>query len=335
MTHGPVQPIFSEISGSGHRPSATETHNSHITRRTRTRSRRVRPPVRRTTLRLARGCRDGAGGLPRARISRRICAPSFHRPDRGPARRRGARPVRLRLPRRLRQPQRRQHRRRHEDRQDRRHRPAHRRPVRPRQGHPALRRARRQAGQRHQRRARAGSSRSPRSTTRPRPTSARTPPPSSPRTTRSSASSATSTRASASRPSRSSRRPTSPRSRPANTNPSLTIGADAANPKRAYKTYFRTCTTDAVQGPFAAQYLLGAGHQERRDDPRQEGLRPGSRRRVHHGVQEGRRHHRRGRDDQPRRVELPGRRVQGRPVEARRRSTTAVSTRRAVRSRSR
>jgi len=46
---------------------------------------------------------------------------------------------------------------------------------------------------------------------------------------------------------------------PANTNPSLTIGADAANPKRAYKTYFRTCTTDAVQGPFAAQYLLGQG----------------------------------------------------------------------------
>ena len=46
---------------------------------------------------------------------------------------------------------------------------------------------------------------------------------------------------------------------PANTNPSLTIGADAANPKRAYETYFRTCTTDAVQGPFAAQYLLGQG----------------------------------------------------------------------------
>jgi branched-chain amino acid transport system substrate-binding protein len=46
---------------------------------------------------------------------------------------------------------------------------------------------------------------------------------------------------------------------PANTNPSLTIGADTANPKRAYKTYFRTCTTDAVQGPFAAQYLLAQG----------------------------------------------------------------------------
>jgi len=46
---------------------------------------------------------------------------------------------------------------------------------------------------------------------------------------------------------------------PANTNPTLTIGADAANPKRAYKTYFRTCTTDAIQGPFAARYLLAQG----------------------------------------------------------------------------
>ncbi len=46
---------------------------------------------------------------------------------------------------------------------------------------------------------------------------------------------------------------------PANTNPTLTKGADAAAPKRQYANYFRTCTTDAVQGPFAAQYLLGAG----------------------------------------------------------------------------
>jgi branched-chain amino acid transport system substrate-binding protein len=46
---------------------------------------------------------------------------------------------------------------------------------------------------------------------------------------------------------------------PANTNPTLTKGADLANPKRPYPTYFRTCTTDAVQGPFAAQYLIGAG----------------------------------------------------------------------------
>ncbi|XVX21901.1 branched-chain amino acid ABC transporter substrate-binding protein [Actinomycetota bacterium] len=44
---------------------------------------------------------------------------------------------------------------------------------------------------------------------------------------------------------------------PANTNPSLTMGADFANaPKRTYDNYFRTCTTDSVQGPFAARYLF-------------------------------------------------------------------------------
>jgi branched-chain amino acid transport system substrate-binding protein len=44
---------------------------------------------------------------------------------------------------------------------------------------------------------------------------------------------------------------------PANTNPSLTQGAkfDTA-PVRTYPTYFRTCTTDSVQGPFAARYLF-------------------------------------------------------------------------------
>lgn len=43
---------------------------------------------------------------------------------------------------------------------------------------------------------------------------------------------------------------------PANTNPALTRGAkfDTA-PERTYPTYFRTCTTDAIQGPFAARYL--------------------------------------------------------------------------------
>ena len=46
---------------------------------------------------------------------------------------------------------------------------------------------------------------------------------------------------------------------PANTSPSLTKGADLANPVRAYSTYFRTCTTDDVQGPFAAKYLLDQG----------------------------------------------------------------------------
>ena len=43
---------------------------------------------------------------------------------------------------------------------------------------------------------------------------------------------------------------------PANTNPTLTRGPDPDNPERAYASYFRTCTTDDVQGPFAAKYLL-------------------------------------------------------------------------------
>jgi len=44
---------------------------------------------------------------------------------------------------------------------------------------------------------------------------------------------------------------------PANTNPSLTQGANFATaPVRTYPTYFRTCTTDAVQGPYAARYLF-------------------------------------------------------------------------------
>ncbi|MGV9244068.1 branched-chain amino acid ABC transporter substrate-binding protein [Streptomyces sp. NPDC003710] len=43
---------------------------------------------------------------------------------------------------------------------------------------------------------------------------------------------------------------------PANTNPALTQGASWQTKKaRTYKSYFRTATTDAVQGPFAAQYV--------------------------------------------------------------------------------
>ncbi|MBM7800220.1 branched-chain amino acid transport system substrate-binding protein [Microlunatus panaciterrae] len=50
---------------------------------------------------------------------------------------------------------------------------------------------------------------------------------------------------------------------PANTGPALTRGPDAAsNPKRAYKNYFRTCTNDLIQGPFAAKYLYDAGFTE-------------------------------------------------------------------------
>ncbi|WP_307812450.1 branched-chain amino acid ABC transporter substrate-binding protein [Phycicoccus sp. CSK15P-2] len=44
---------------------------------------------------------------------------------------------------------------------------------------------------------------------------------------------------------------------PANTNPALTQGADFATaPERAYPNYFRTCTTDSIQGPFAARYVF-------------------------------------------------------------------------------
>ncbi|MDX3530085.1 branched-chain amino acid ABC transporter substrate-binding protein [Streptomyces sp. ID05-39B] len=44
---------------------------------------------------------------------------------------------------------------------------------------------------------------------------------------------------------------------PANTNPALTQGTDWQNSKkRVYTSYFRTATTDAIQGPFAAQYLF-------------------------------------------------------------------------------
>jgi branched-chain amino acid transport system substrate-binding protein len=44
---------------------------------------------------------------------------------------------------------------------------------------------------------------------------------------------------------------------PANTNPALTQGVDwQTSKKRTYKSYFRTATTDAIQGPFAAQYVF-------------------------------------------------------------------------------
>jgi branched-chain amino acid transport system substrate-binding protein len=42
---------------------------------------------------------------------------------------------------------------------------------------------------------------------------------------------------------------------PANTGPGLTQGPDQSNKKRPYPTFFRTCTTDIIQGAFAAQYL--------------------------------------------------------------------------------
>jgi branched-chain amino acid transport system substrate-binding protein len=44
---------------------------------------------------------------------------------------------------------------------------------------------------------------------------------------------------------------------PANTNPSLTQGTDyVTSKKRPFETYFRVCTTDALQGPYGATYLV-------------------------------------------------------------------------------
>ncbi|WP_327249951.1 branched-chain amino acid ABC transporter substrate-binding protein [Streptomyces sp. NBC_01320] len=44
---------------------------------------------------------------------------------------------------------------------------------------------------------------------------------------------------------------------PANTNPALTLGPDwlSGRTARPYQSYFRTVTTDASQGPFAAQFV--------------------------------------------------------------------------------
>ncbi|GAB2586529.1 branched-chain amino acid ABC transporter substrate-binding protein [Kribbella endophytica] len=48
---------------------------------------------------------------------------------------------------------------------------------------------------------------------------------------------------------------------PGNTGPGLTMGPKwQTAPQRQYDTYFRTCTTDAVQGPYAAQYLFRTAH---------------------------------------------------------------------------
>ncbi len=51
---------------------------------------------------------------------------------------------------------------------------------------------------------------------------------------------------------------------PANTGVALSQGEKWASGVKArpFKSYFRTATTDAVQGPFAAQYLVGAGKKK-------------------------------------------------------------------------
>ncbi|MEV6806092.1 branched-chain amino acid ABC transporter substrate-binding protein [Streptomyces sp. NPDC017082] len=51
---------------------------------------------------------------------------------------------------------------------------------------------------------------------------------------------------------------------PANTGPSLSQGADWQTKKvRPYKAYFRTATTDAIQGPFAAQYVYNTAKKKK------------------------------------------------------------------------
>ncbi|MCK8681761.1 MULTISPECIES: branched-chain amino acid ABC transporter substrate-binding protein [Streptomyces] len=52
---------------------------------------------------------------------------------------------------------------------------------------------------------------------------------------------------------------------PANTSPTLSQGQDwnGGTKVRPYKAYFRTATTDAVQGPFAAQYLFNEGKKKK------------------------------------------------------------------------
>ncbi|QDY76250.1 branched-chain amino acid ABC transporter substrate-binding protein [Streptomyces qinzhouensis] len=52
---------------------------------------------------------------------------------------------------------------------------------------------------------------------------------------------------------------------PANTNPSLSQGDNwgSGDKKRPFKTYFRTATTDVIQGKFAAQYLFNEAKKKK------------------------------------------------------------------------
>lgn len=93
---------------------------------------------------------------------------------------------------------------------------------------------------------------------------------------------------------------------PSNTDPSLTQGKDWATSKtRPYKTYFRTATTDALQGGFAADYAYNGLKKKKAyvvDDKQTYGSRPG--RDLQQRLQEARRHHRRHRPRQHRRHRL-------------------------------
>ena len=51
---------------------------------------------------------------------------------------------------------------------------------------------------------------------------------------------------------------------PANTNPTLTLGDNFASaPQRKFANYFRVATTDLIQGPFAANYLVQQSGKQR------------------------------------------------------------------------
>ncbi len=87
---------------------------------------------------------------------------------------------------------------------------------------------------------------------------------------------------------------------PANTNPTLTQGANPAAKSRPYKTYFRTCTTDAIQGPFAARYLYTtAGLKKVATVHDKKAYGQGLVEAFSCRVQDPRRSDRRGRDHQP------------------------------------
>lgn len=108
---------------------------------------------------------------------------------------------------------------------------------------------------------------------------------------------------------------------PANTGPSLTQGPDWRNKKvRQYKSYFRTATTDAIQGPFAAQYVYNDAKKKKVfviDDKKTYGA--GLSRHLHRRVQEARRPGGRHRAHQPGHQGLLLGRHQGEELRRRRR----------------
>ena len=145
---------------------------------------------------------------------------------------------------------------REQGRQDRRHRAPVRRPGRPRQGHQELGRPRHQAGQRGQ----DDPGLDPRARGRGRPGHARR---RQERRDQARGRQGRRRRRRHAELQRRAERAAGPRAAnivqvsPGQHQPGPDPGRGLATaPKRTYKTYFRTCTTDAIQGPFAARYLF-------------------------------------------------------------------------------